>query len=85
MRVWFKLLTDPRLCASERACMDTSYRTSELRRCPSCARPMQLIRMTHRFDDLPTLHTFQCKSCHMVFTHEAAPNFADNSHARGAG
>jgi len=39
--------------------------------------PMQLIRITHRFGDLPILQTFQCQSCRMAFTHEAAPNIVN--------
>jgi len=32
-------------------------------RCPSCAQPMQLIRRTQRFSELPDLCTFECGAC----------------------
>lgn len=32
-------------------------------RCPSCAQTMRLARITSRFDDLPDLYTFECRSC----------------------
>jgi transposase-like protein len=32
-------------------------------RCPSCAQPMRLSRRTARFDGLPELATFECRSC----------------------
>jgi hypothetical protein len=32
-------------------------------RCLSCARPMQLLRRTSRFDGLPDLYSFYCLAC----------------------
>jgi hypothetical protein len=32
-------------------------------RCPSCAKPMQLIRRTSRFGGLPDLYSFYCSAC----------------------
>src|SRR5271170_953806 len=32
-------------------------------RCVRCARPMQLVRKTRRFGELPDLYTFQCRAC----------------------
>ena len=32
-------------------------------RCLSCAQPMQLLRRTSRFGDLPDLYTFYCRTC----------------------
>jgi hypothetical protein len=32
-------------------------------RCVGCARPMQLIRRTPRFGELPDLYTFECRAC----------------------
>jgi hypothetical protein len=31
--------------------------------CPSCAQTMRLARITSRFDDLPDLYTFECRTC----------------------
>jgi hypothetical protein len=31
--------------------------------CPSCAQTMRLGRITSRFEDLPDLYTFECRSC----------------------
>jgi hypothetical protein len=31
--------------------------------CPSCAQVMQIARITSRFDDLPDLYTFECRTC----------------------
>ena len=31
--------------------------------CPSCAQIMRLAGITARFDDLPDLYTFECRSC----------------------
>ena len=32
-------------------------------RCLSCARPMQLLRRTSRFEGLPDLYSFYCCTC----------------------
>ena len=32
-------------------------------RCLGCARPMQLLRRTSRFDGLPDLYSFYCCTC----------------------
>jgi hypothetical protein len=32
-------------------------------RCVNCARPMQLLRRTSRFDGLPDLYSFYCVAC----------------------
>ena len=32
-------------------------------RCPSCGRPMQLLRRTSRYDGLPDLYSFYCSAC----------------------
>lgn len=32
-------------------------------RCSSCAQPMQLLRRTSRFDELPDLCSFYCCAC----------------------
>ena len=32
-------------------------------RCLSCAQPMQLLRRTSRFGELPDLYTFYCRTC----------------------
>jgi hypothetical protein len=61
---------------SARHSMNTSQRTPKPRRCPSCAQPMPLIRTTERFGDLPVLHTFACRTCDMVFAHEAEPGLS---------
>ena len=37
-------------------------------RCPSCAQPMQLIKRTPRFDELPELFTFSCRTCGVAHT-----------------
>ena len=45
-------------------------RTPSLPRCPSCAQSMRLVRTTQRFDDLPTLHMFECRTCEVAFVRE---------------
>jgi hypothetical protein len=32
-------------------------------RCLSCAQPMQLLRRTPRFGELPDLYSFYCRTC----------------------
>jgi hypothetical protein len=32
-------------------------------RCLSCAQPMQLLRRTSRFGELPDLYSFYCRTC----------------------
>ena len=39
-------------------------------RCPSCAQPMRLIRKTLRFNGLPELYTFECRTCEVLLTQE---------------
>ena len=31
--------------------------------CPSCAQVMRRAKITSRFEDLPDLHTFECRAC----------------------
>jgi hypothetical protein len=31
--------------------------------CPSCAQIMRLVRITPRFEGLPDLYTFECRTC----------------------
>jgi RNase P subunit RPR2 len=31
--------------------------------CPNCAQIMRLVRITSRFEDLPDLYTFECRTC----------------------
>ena len=36
---------------------------AKIPRCLSCAQPMQLLRRTSRFGELPDLYTFYCRTC----------------------
>src|SRR5271163_4815996 len=38
--------------------------------CPSCAQPMRLARKTRRFNGLPDLYIFECRTCEMSHTEE---------------
>jgi hypothetical protein len=39
-------------------------------RCPSCAQPMRLTRKTVRFNGLPDLCTFECRTCNVSLAEE---------------
>ena len=39
-------------------------------RCPSCAQPMRLVRKTVRFNGLPDLCTFECRTCNVSLAEE---------------
>ncbi len=39
-------------------------------RCPSCAQPMRLARKTVRFNGLPDLCTFECRTCNVSLAEE---------------
>ncbi len=41
--------------------------------CPSCAQPMRLARKTRRFNSLPDLYIFECRTCEMSHTEEVTP------------
>jgi len=41
--------------------------------CPSCALIMRLARKTRRFNGLPDLYIFECRTCDMSHTEEGAP------------
>jgi hypothetical protein len=46
--------------------MDGNYTNTpapKFSRCTKCARPMQLIRRTTRFNGLPDLYSFYCVTC----------------------
>jgi hypothetical protein len=46
--------------------MDGNYTNKpapKFSRCTKCARPMQLIRRTTRFNGLPDLYSFYCVTC----------------------
>ena len=47
-------------------------------RCHSCARPMQLLRQTSRFGELPDLYSFYCVACDEWHVEEAAPSSSRN-------
>ena len=38
--------------------------------CPICARPMRLAKKTLRFQGLPELYTFECRTCDVSLTQE---------------
>jgi hypothetical protein len=38
--------------------------------CPSCAQAMRLARKTRRFNGLPDLYIFECRTCDMSHTEE---------------
>ena len=42
-------------------------------RCPSCAQAMCLARKTRRFNGLPDLYIFECRTCQMSHTEEGTP------------
>jgi transposase-like protein len=42
----------------------------ELPNCPSCGKPMVLVRSVPRVGGLPRLNSYQCKPCGVVFTEE---------------
>jgi hypothetical protein len=42
-------------------------------RCPNCARPMQLLRRTSRFNGLPDLCSFYCCACDEWHVEEVGP------------
>jgi hypothetical protein len=42
-------------------------------RCPSCAKPMRLVRKTIRFNGLPDLCTFECQACGVSHIEECGP------------
>jgi hypothetical protein len=41
--------------------------------CPSCAQVMRLARKTRRFNGLPDLYIFECRTCQMSHTEEGTP------------
>jgi hypothetical protein len=41
--------------------------------CPSCAQAMRLARKTRRFNGLPDLYIFECRTCDMSHTEEGTP------------
>jgi hypothetical protein len=41
----------------------TNKSAPEPPRCHSCARPMQLLRKTSRYGELPDLYSFYCLAC----------------------
>ena len=41
--------------------------------CPSCAQLMRLARKTRRFNGLPDLYIFECRTCQMSHTEEGTP------------
>jgi hypothetical protein len=46
--------------------MQEKYASASTRKpppCPSCARPMQLLRRTSRFDGLPDVYSYYCCVC----------------------
>jgi hypothetical protein len=42
--------------------------------CSSCAQAMRLARKTQRFNDLPELYIFECRTCQMSLTEEGTPS-----------
>jgi hypothetical protein len=44
-------------------------------RCFNCASPMQLIRHTPRYDELPDLYSFNCLACDEWHVEEGYPAF----------
>jgi hypothetical protein len=44
--------------------------------CPNCNKPMLLTRTWPRLGGLPGMHTFQCKTCNVVFTEIVTGNVA---------
>ena len=41
--------------------------------CPSCAQAMRMARKTRRFNGLPDLYIFECRTCDMSHTEEGTP------------
>jgi hypothetical protein len=48
--------------------------STEFPLCPNCNKPMMLARTWSRLGGLPEMHTYQCKSCNVVFTEVATGN-----------
>jgi len=48
----------------------TSSSTPVPPHCPSCAQAMRLARKTQRFNGLPDLYIFECRTCDMSHTEE---------------
>jgi hypothetical protein len=42
-------------------------------RCPSCAQVMRRTRRTQRFNGLPDLYVFECRTCELTHAEEGAP------------
>jgi hypothetical protein len=42
-------------------------------RCPSCGKPMQILRKTPRFGELPDLFSFYCVTCDAWRVKEGSP------------
>jgi hypothetical protein len=41
--------------------------------CPNCAQAMRLARKTRRFNGLPDLYVFECRTCDISHTEEGSP------------
>jgi hypothetical protein len=41
--------------------------------CPRCAQVMRLARKTRRFNGLPDLYVFECRTCEISHTEEGVP------------
>ena len=52
--------------------MSNEHSTPKSPLCPGCAQTMRLARITSRFEDLPNLYAFECRSCGVSHI-EAAP------------
>jgi hypothetical protein len=52
---------------------DTNNSLPKALRCPDCARPMQLLRRTSRFNGLPDLCSFYCCACDEWHVEEVGP------------